>query len=119
MYGGKTTLYEILGVARDAKLTDIGRAYNRLRAQMQDEDAPPDPRGAAAIREAYEILSDDGRRAAYDASLRNPKVLLRKASRKVHPSWLAAAFGFALVAGLGWWTLRPQTHPWDRQRSPV
>ena len=43
MYGGKTTLYEILGVSRDAKLTDLGRAYNKFRAEQQDETVAPDP----------------------------------------------------------------------------
>lgn len=118
MYGAKTTLYDILGVSRDAKLTDIGRAYNRLRAELQDENAPPDPRRMAQIREAYEILSDIDRREAYDRSLRAPRALLQKAGSRISPLW-AAAIGFAIVAGAGWWALRPKTHPGDTQRSPI
>ncbi|MGZ5101095.1 MAG: DnaJ domain-containing protein [Usitatibacter sp.] len=119
MYGGKTTLYEILGVSRDAKHTDIGRAYNRLRAEMQDEDAPPDPRRAALIKDAYEILSDLDRREAYDASLRNPKVLLQNAGHRINPLWAAGALVLAVAAAAAWWVLRPKTHPRDRVRTPI
>lgn len=119
MYGGKTTLYEILEVSRDAKLTDIGRAYHRLRAGMQDENAPPDPRRAAQVKEAYEILSDIDRRQAYDASLRKPKVLLKKAGSRINPLLAGAAVGLAIAAVAAWWVFRPKTHPGDGQRSPI
>src|ERR1700686_637654 len=95
MYGGKTTLYDILGVSRDAKLTDIGGAYNKFRAEMNDETMPPNPRRAALMREAFEILYDPEKRAAYDQSLRAPKVLLGQATSRVTP--LHAGAGLALV----------------------
>jgi curved DNA-binding protein len=60
--------YEVLGVARTAGQEDIQRAYRGLaRRHHPDVDAEP---GAAArfreVRQAYEVLSDPGRRAAYD-----------------------------------------------------
>ena len=65
----KQTYYEVLGVPRNAKLTDIGRVYNRHKSDMQKDNAPPDRKRAALVKEAFEILSDPERRAAYDASL--------------------------------------------------
>ena len=63
------TLYEVLGVARNAKPTDIGLAYNRFRSEMQKESSVPEPRRAAMMKVAYETLYDPARRAEYDASL--------------------------------------------------
>jgi hypothetical protein len=73
------TLYDVLGVPRNAKATDIGRAYNRIRAEMQKEDAAPNPRLAAQAKVAYDTLYDPQRREAYDATLEAPH---RKRSRR-------------------------------------
>lgn len=68
MAPAKRTLYEVLGVPRDASGTDIGLAYETRSAELQ-RAAPPDPGALALLREAHAILSDPDRRAAYDASL--------------------------------------------------
>jgi molecular chaperone DnaJ len=61
--------YQILGVARDAAAEDIKRAFRRL-ARETHPDANPDDPGAESrfreIAEAYEVLSDSQKRAAYD-----------------------------------------------------
>jgi serine protease Do len=64
----KKTLYQILGVPRDASDVDIGLAYEMRSAEMQHA-VPPDPSGVSLVRDAHRILSDPVRRAAYDASL--------------------------------------------------
>ncbi len=64
----KQTLYDILGVARDALPIDVGLAYERRLAQMQ-RAMPQDPSALALLHEAHEVLADPARRAAYDASL--------------------------------------------------
>lgn len=117
MYGAKTTLYEILGVARDAKATDIARAYNKFRASLLDDTVPPDARKAVLVKDAYEILSDPARRGAYDESLRAPKVVIAKAASRVSPLHLAIAAGVVVFAALAWYLLRPKAQPWDRTRS--
>lgn len=65
----KRDYYEVLGVERQADKRDIKKAYRRL-AQKLHPDRNPDDEGAAAkfqeVSEAYEILSDDEKRAAYD-----------------------------------------------------
>jgi len=65
----KETLYDVLGVSRDAKVTDITRAYNRHKSAVTRDDAAPDMKREAKLKEAYDTLSDPDRRDAYDKSL--------------------------------------------------
>lgn len=68
MAAPKQTLYDILGVSRDATTIDIGLAYEKAIASA-DRAVPPDPTRQALIQQAHEILSSARRRAAYDTSL--------------------------------------------------
>ncbi len=64
----KRTLYEILGVERDANAIDIGMAYKaRLGALKRSPNA--DPNELTLLNEAYHILCMPNERAAYDARL--------------------------------------------------
>jgi molecular chaperone DnaJ len=61
--------YDILGVARDASTEDIKRAFRRLARDTHPDANPEDPAAEARFRdiaEAYEVLSDPAKRAAYD-----------------------------------------------------
>jgi molecular chaperone DnaJ len=64
----KRDYYEVLEVPRDATVDDLRRAYRRL-AKQYHPDVNKEP-GAEEhfkeINEAYAVLSDDGRRSAYD-----------------------------------------------------
>ena len=64
----KKTLYEILGVPRDADELDIKLAHERRVAEMR-RAAPPDPSMQALVQQAFEVLSNEKRRVAYDAQL--------------------------------------------------
>ena len=44
------TLYEILGITRNAKPHEVERAHRRLRGRRQQETAPPDARAAALVQ---------------------------------------------------------------------
>jgi curved DNA-binding protein CbpA len=65
-------LYQLLGVPREASREEIAQAWRR-RARAEHPDARP--RDAAApgrfriLAEAYQVLSDPARRAAYDRAL--------------------------------------------------
>jgi DnaJ domain len=65
-------LYQLLGVARDASREEIALAWRR-RARDEHPDARHGDDGAPArfraLAEAWQVLGDPGRRAAYDRSL--------------------------------------------------
>jgi len=61
--------YEILGVEKDADADDIKRAYRRLAMKHHPDRNPGDAEAEAAFKEAaeaYEVLSDEQKRAQYD-----------------------------------------------------
>jgi molecular chaperone DnaJ len=61
--------YEILGVARDATPEEIKKSFRALARETHPDANPDDPRAEERFRsiaEAYEVLSDDQKRARYD-----------------------------------------------------
>ena len=62
-------LYQVLGISRDASKGEIKKAHRKL-ALKYHPDKNPDDKVAAdnfkRVQEAYDVLSDDEKRAAYD-----------------------------------------------------
>jgi curved DNA-binding protein CbpA len=64
-------LYDRLGVAPTATLEEIRAAYRRIARRVHpDRGTAGNEQAMAAANEAWRVLSDPGRRAEYDASLR-------------------------------------------------
>lgn len=103
----KRTHYEVLGLEPNARHTDVGLAYNRIVAARRKDHAPPDLKAETRLKEAFEVLCDPDRRAAYDASLRAARI--KPAFGRNHAAF-AALFVVAVGAGLFWY-LRPQLVP--------
>src|SRR6185437_13115182 len=67
----KQDYYETLGVARGASAEDLKKAYRKLAMQCHPDRNPGDKAAEHEqkfknITEAYEVLKDDQKRAAYD-----------------------------------------------------
>src|SRR5690606_7929141 len=65
----KKDYYEILGVNRDASDDEIKKAYRKLAMKYHPDRNPDNPKAEESFKEAkeaYEILSDAQKRAAYD-----------------------------------------------------
>jgi molecular chaperone DnaJ len=65
----KHDYYEVLGVGRDAPLEQVKKAYRKLAMKYHPDRNPGDKTAEEKFKEigeAYEILSDADKRAAYD-----------------------------------------------------
>lgn len=67
----KRDFYEVLGVSKNASAADIKKAYRRLAMKHHPDRNTGDGTGKAEeqfkeIKAAYEVLSDEQKRAAYD-----------------------------------------------------
>ncbi|WP_394388460.1 molecular chaperone DnaJ [Shewanella woodyi] len=65
----KRDYYEVLSVGRDASEREIKKAYKRLAMKFHPDRNPGDKAAEASfkeVKEAYEILTDSDKKAAYD-----------------------------------------------------
>src|SRR5207244_12565048 len=65
----KRDYYEVLGVNRDAAEEDLKKSYRRLAMKWHPDRNPENPRAEEHFKEAkeaYEVLCEPAKRAAYD-----------------------------------------------------
>jgi hypothetical protein len=118
----KKTLYEILGVKPDANLVDIQIAHEGL---LGAAEGALDAAERVALKEAYRILADSRRRAAYDQSLRRrARASVESVDEDDEPlggrskTPLVIVAVVVLLAG-GWWFTRSPEKPASSAAVPV
>jgi molecular chaperone DnaJ len=65
----KRDYYEVLGVGRNASEEEVKRAYRKLAVKFHPDKNPDDPQAEEKFKElgeAYDVLMDSNKRAAYD-----------------------------------------------------
>src|SRR5580765_3747319 len=65
----KRDYYEVLGVERSAADEEVKRAYRKLAVKFHPDKNPDDPHAEEKFKElgeAYDVLMDPDKRAAYD-----------------------------------------------------
>ena len=69
MATAKRDYYEVLGLGRNASEEEIKRAYRKLAVKFHPDKNPDDPHAEEKFKElgeAYDVLIDSDKRAAYD-----------------------------------------------------
>src|SRR6185503_5061013 len=109
----KRTLYEVLGVDREASAEEIVAAYRRRCEELKA--APSQDNSALALaRDAHDILSDAYLRTNYDASLLRPAAAHPPPADEQQETrtqdlrrrkWAVAAAGVLLIC-IAWFSLR-------------
>ncbi|HLN68691.1 MAG TPA: J domain-containing protein [Streptosporangiaceae bacterium] len=94
-------LYQLLGVPRGASREEIAQAWRRRARAEHPDHRPRDAGDAAADRfrvlaEAWRVLSDPARRAAYDRTLEHQQP--PRGSRRQRPGYRRGAW----PARAGW-----------------
>jgi hypothetical protein len=104
MAENERTLYDVLGVKSTAKMTEINRAWSRLQADQQKEDAAPNPRLMAQAKVAFETLSNPDKRDEYDALLRRRTLMGQNEKNKPVKIGIAAVVVItAIGTGIYMW----------------
>ena len=94
MAENKRDYYEVLGVKKDASAEDIKKAYRKAAMKYHPDRNPGDKEAEARFKEvgeAYEVLSDDGKRSRYD----------QFGFAGVDPNYGAGAGGYGGGSGFG------------------
>lgn len=85
--------YAVLGVPRNASADEIKKAYRSAAKKYHPDKSPGNPFADAhfsEIREAYDVLSDEGRRGRFDEECWLRGLFRNRATERKTPAWILA-----------------------------
>lgn len=95
------THYEVLGIPDGASVEEVRRAYRRL-VKAAHPDRAGDPAQFRLLTQAYDVLSDPARRAAYDRSLLPTAAVPRRARRPQYGRYAVFVVAAMVVGSVAW-----------------
>ena len=95
------THYEVLGLLEGASTAEVRQAYRRL-VKVAHPDRAGDPEQFRLITQAYDVLADPTRRAAYDRSLRPAPVALQPVPRRRYGRYVVVLVVGSVVGVVVW-----------------
>jgi len=107
--------FEILGLTRSASAAEIRRAYRRLAPSLHPDVNPGNAKAAEkfkTIANAYEVLTDPGRRRAYNEFLAHPEkfgYMMEFAKTSYAPQasvWVVIAGILTAATAFHWFNMR-------------
>ena len=105
------TLYQILGVSRDASTVEVEAAFRERMAEFK-ERTYAGTHSQDDVREAYRVLSNVNVRTDYDETLPRLKQAHDAQSEGGFPTWIKFALPFVLVVAIfSWMKLRAPREP--------
>lgn len=122
------TFYDVLQLRPGAAADDVRKAYRRLARENHPDAGAPDSAAMALINQAYETLSDAGRRADYDRELTRPAGSGRRPGRVELPGdrlkrrllWASATVSvLAATAGAGYAMWSEEAEPPIAVKAPA
>lgn len=93
----------MLGIERNVTKSEVRRAYRRLSTTMHPDKNPNDPNAKEAFRkvgEAYEVLTDDAKRAKYEDFLDNPTKYWQYLMENARDNYAPKSNVFLVIVGL-------------------
>ena len=93
------THYEVLGITEGASEEEVRQAYRRLVKEAHPDRAG-DPAQFRRITQAYDVLTDPTRRAAYDPTLRPAPVVRRPQRRRRYGRYVVLVVVAVIVGGV-------------------
>ncbi len=95
------THYEVLGIPQGASGAEVRQAYRRL-VKTAHPDRAGDPEQFRRITQAYDVLSDPARRAAYDHGLLPEVAAPPPGPRLRYGRYTVLLIAALVVAGVVW-----------------
>ena len=82
--------YKVLGISDKSSISDIKKAYYKLAKKYHPDVNPKTINKFKEINEAYEVLSNDNKKASYDLTLKKSNTVSKKSEEELDKEFFKA-----------------------------